>query len=394
MPLEDSTIPVQTTTTDEPVVEGYSIPVLNNVNHFDQQSSYQIAKDFISKQKTNIIEKITLGLFEEGKKLIDVPYKAYTEGITPKEEGRYVRDMTLNMLGTGTAVPVKGGIGLFGGKLAATADTTALKEAERLINKGVYEGDVKKTTGWFKDVDDMMKFEISDDLAKLADNLKPEINYKLGDILEHPDLYKAYPDLKNVDVKFVDTIGERTAGEQQGNTILLNANLINNPKAKTILLHEIQHNIQDIENFARGGSPEQFTKASRIVDNYIYANNLRKRIESFPGNSWNEKESLFRSKFLEAESGDILDLPTFKRSLDLAHEIYRNPTIAKKMDLMVKPYKDVSYPIEYEMYRRLAGEVEARNTSTRMNFTPEQRRDIPPALTKDVATNEIIGLGK
>jgi hypothetical protein len=42
----------------------------------------------------------------------------------------------------------------------------------------------------------------------------------------------------------------------------------------------------------------------------------------------------------------------------------------------------------YERYRRLAGEVEARNVETRADMTPEQRRAQPPGTTEDVLFGE------
>jgi hypothetical protein len=42
------------------------------------------------------------------------------------------------------------------------------------------------------------------------------------------------------------------------------------------------------------------------------------------------------------------------------------------------------------VYRRMAGEVEARNVQTRMNMTPEQRRATPPWATQDVPYDQQI----
>jgi hypothetical protein len=46
--------------------------------------------------------------------------------------------------------------------------------------------------------------------------------------------------------------------------------------------------------------------------------------------------------------------------------------------------------IAREIYNRLAGEVEARNVQARMNFSPEQRMNIPPWLTMDVPLEQQI----
>ena len=43
-----------------------------------------------------------------------------------------------------------------------------------------------------------------------------------------------------------------------------------------------------------------------------------------------------------------------------------------------------------DKYERLAGEAEARNVQTRMDWTPEQRRETPPWASLDVPEDELI----
>ena len=43
-----------------------------------------------------------------------------------------------------------------------------------------------------------------------------------------------------------------------------------------------------------------------------------------------------------------------------------------------------------DLYKRHAGETEARNVQTRMGYTPEQRRSTPPWKTEDVPRNKQI----
>ena len=45
---------------------------------------------------------------------------------------------------------------------------------------------------------------------------------------------------------------------------------------------------------------------------------------------------------------------------------------------------------KYEIYKNLAGEAEARNVQTRMDFTPEQRKAKPPYKTLDVPEDQLI----
>jgi hypothetical protein len=45
---------------------------------------------------------------------------------------------------------------------------------------------------------------------------------------------------------------------------------------------------------------------------------------------------------------------------------------------------------DYDAYKRLAGEAEARATQSRMNLTPAQRRALFPEESYDVPLNELI----
>ena len=48
------------------------------------------------------------------------------------------------------------------------------------------------------------------------------------------------------------------------------------------------------------------------------------------------------------------------------------------------------YSTPYDIYRHLAGEVEARNTQSRQSMTDAERRATPPSLTQDVDTEQVI----
>jgi hypothetical protein len=90
----------------------------------------------------------------------------------------------------------------------------------------------------------------------------------LNKLLDHPELFKNYPQLEKTRVT-IDPNFKR--GEAQFN-----------PKTDSItisdedfwhsdlspLLHEIQHNVQKIENWQSGGSPEQFSVADTLIPHW------------------------------------------------------------------------------------------------------------------------------
>lgn len=73
-----------------------------------------------------------------------------------------------------------------------------LSKAQAMAKEGKNELEIWRDTGWFRDKDGAWKFEIGDGDAKL--NPKFQSGGKLGDLLKHNELFKAYPELKDVRV--------------------------------------------------------------------------------------------------------------------------------------------------------------------------------------------------
>lgn len=119
--------------------------------------------------------------------------------------------------------------------------------------------------------DNKWRFEIPDDLDKIdfTPLFKDEYHIaRLKDIYDNPKLYEAYPALATLSVKIIDKLGDNTrgllrvvkypSGKVRVSGIELNQKFIEDTpeKTKETLVHEIQHAVQEYENFARGGSLE------------------------------------------------------------------------------------------------------------------------------------------
>ena len=89
-------------------------------------------------------------------------------------------------------------INSFAGEKAITANVGKLDQAKAMLEKGADEVEIWQKTGWFKDKDGAWKFEIGDSKARLNPNFKS--GGRLGELLEHEELFKAYPELKDVTV--------------------------------------------------------------------------------------------------------------------------------------------------------------------------------------------------
>ena len=154
--------------------------------------------------------------------------------VSPAQQ-KATTDTTLNLMGLsavpGTAARIAGKevarsdstLGMFLGESAVTADKAALTKAKKMTEAGKSRDSVLKQTGWFKDsADKRWKFEISDIDARLAavpanvyreQNLLNKLlsgnrmfssrkNY-LDQVLDHPELYKAYPSLRDIEFDLV-----------------------------------------------------------------------------------------------------------------------------------------------------------------------------------------------
>jgi hypothetical protein len=187
-----------------------------------------------------------------------------------------------------------------GGLKAETADKSALEKAMKLEKDGTDSEKIRKETGWFKGYDGKWRFEIDNselefktdieknraaaiELAKMKAK-SAEIEWKivndtateaeeneyysldekmvqlrkwqkLSDVINHPKLFKAYPQLKDVNVYYEISSLNRGLYSSKGNVIRLNP-MCPIGEQKEIIIHEIQHAIQRIEDFANGSSLE------------------------------------------------------------------------------------------------------------------------------------------
>lgn len=242
---------------------------------------------------------------------------------------------------------------------------------------------IKAATGWERGADGKWRYEMPDVILR---DPKVWINKKtltLSDIVEkpndlfkeYPELFDAYPELKDVKIQKGRA---KMGGSYYNNTITLNLGYIREAiksgwdtyyKTSTRLLkmslvHEIQHYIQEKEGFAQGGNSEM------IVDK-----NALDAIDKLRA----EKEAV--AKEFYAMSPDEQQ----KKKYEI-NDRYNNLT--KQIEKLEK-----SSRIEYEGYKRLSGEVEARNVSDRMNMTSEERRKTLAESTEDVARKDQIFLG-
>lgn len=140
--------------------------------------------------------------------------------------------------------------------MAETANITQLSRAKEMELNGEKAETIRPKTGWSRGLDNKWKFEIDDSKAKYKEEkirLGKAVN--LNEVLEHEDLFKAYPDLKKVKVKEISDLDARGVYSPNFDCIFISENLPTQEKLKS-LIHEVQHAIQVREGFAVGESPD------------------------------------------------------------------------------------------------------------------------------------------
>ena len=118
-------------------------------------------------------------------------------------------------------------INSFAGEKALNASANKLSKAKAMLEKGEDEVKIWQSTGWYKDKDGAWKFEIDDSPAKI----KNQNADKLGDLLEHKELFKAYPELKDINVvKIKDELYNKNLKDWHKESSPLTKNIDGTPK--------------------------------------------------------------------------------------------------------------------------------------------------------------------
>jgi hypothetical protein len=164
--------------------------------------------------------------------------------------------------------------------IGENARTWSQANANKFLNlekEGLSPIELWKQTGTFRTPDGQIKQEIPDNLARLranfdaaiankANDYKSGIEGPIGGMLEHSELFKAYPDLllslRYTANKQPDWLPESVAGGQYSKTYGGKEKISTSTKteedALSKLMHELQHAVQTREGWQSGGLESQF----------------------------------------------------------------------------------------------------------------------------------------
>ena len=307
---------------------------------------------------------------------------------------------------------------MFGGEKGAAEADKAEEKTYRMDNLKVAEEmergkkdakAIKLATGWERGADSKWRYEMPDakikdmkdigggHIVKRFDDDMLWNDGKLADVIDAPGLFEAYPQLKDVRIDtdaIMNDMPSNGVYNAKTNTITIHADELK--YMNSLLNHEIQHAIQYIEGFAKGGSPEQMEKEFKAAQDEwkarAYAHELEEKAKEM-GGEYNQSE-VEKALVEEYKDLDMSDELPDKETRIKGFNYFARGYADRNMDDAIKRFRlNESTRSDFDSYKeylKLAGEVESRNVEKRLGMTDEERRNSLASETEDVNRDEQI----
>lgn len=293
-----------------------------------------------------------------------------------------------------------------------------INQAELLAQQGVPDYKITEITGlervpmgqgrmpeWGKQISDVGVLIKQDTLQRLKTPLDKQIiarqqtpveNITIGDLLDHPEFFNAYPELKNIPAEKVSGLmfGTQAYYDPKNNVIGLsglNPYMMDKVDKQLVditssLLHELQHAVQTIENFPRGGNTVEFMKKS--------TSKIEKKLREVDKNF---VEKIKNTTGLDVNPYDLKAIVEYGQDknrylTDKQRQLYENPDMAQVFQsyLRYQGLRDRISSREKEVlsnYRALAGEAQARATQKQYETG---KMTVPMTESYDVPVESLI----
>jgi len=396
--------------------------------------------DNISKLKDVRMTDIVKGIADSVVSSATLPGDVLSGKVQPGSQQEIERAFDLAGLMVMGPAPVAskmadGTLGSFAGVRSKSIDKGRLYKAQEMEMMGEHADDIWTTTGFMRGTDNRWKYEIPDTGLKLRDDafdttitpgkpesdplgwshagggtpdtttvtLKPrsfddmfpaEGNVEkfrmLPDVIDHPELFKAYPELKDVKVEHLFKESNMKGSYSAPHKTLYLQEDLDPAFARSVIAHELQHAIQNIEGFAYGGNPGMFTPRELPTAVKQFEEAATESIKQMREKGFSD-DTILKYKQAIANEESLAD-PIWgtrngvRSNLEHTIKVAKEKGIYNSLKNIVKSQKliDEAQSAAYERYRRLAGEVEARNVQTRINFNDLTRILNPGRVTEDV----------
>ena len=278
-----------------------------------------------------------------------------------------------------------------------------LKVAEKMERGKKDAKAIKLATGWERGADGKWRYEMPDakikdmkdigggNIVKRFDDDMLWNDGKLTNVIDAPGLFEAYPQLKDVRIDTDAIMNDMPSNgnyNAKTNTITIHADELK--YMNRILNHEIQHAIQYIEGFGKGGSPEQMEKEFKEAQDEwkarAYAHELEEKAKEM-GGEYNQSE-VEKALVEEYKDLDMSDELPDKETRIKGFNYFARGYADRSMDDTIKRFRlNESTRFDFDSYKeylKLAGEVESRNVEKRLGMTDEERRNSLAEETEDV----------
>lgn len=233
-----------------------------------------------------------------------------------------------------------------------------LATARLMENNNKAPLEIKQTTGWERGADAKWRFEMPDFELKMPfEDIKTTEPISIEDVISDEALFTAYPQLKDFKISFYEgnqLLNQGGSANYQAKTIRIgtlsslavpstargSAAVFANGNAslKSVLSHEVQHIIQRLEGFERGG------------------------------NKTTVRDALVKNKVIQLQKNpELAELSDREKEQIAENEVSR------------------TYDSAYDSYIRLGGEVEARNAQHRLKLSDKEKKNTLLESTEDVA---------
>ena len=291
-----------------------------------------------------------------------------------------------------------GDLNEFAGPKALTASSEMLSKAKIMEQNNVPMHEILMDTGWFRDPNDnQWKFEISDIDAKINETILKKMfsnkfkNATLKDVLQHDLLYKAYPWLADIEVRYNPHM-KGAAGQvyhENGKQVMDVKKTENFVGLRYTILHEVAHLIQDVEGFAKGGSPKgKIHVPENLQEYYIERQKLQNELwEELKKGGVKPVEDIDTSKYYVGHWAFMSAVPYIKKlakgNNQLQEKINRFEELNKRLEKVDE--RDPRYK-----YYKIPGENEARDVAVRADMTEKERAETLPANLSGVFAPRVI----
>lgn len=274
---------------------------------------------------------------------------------------------------------------MFGGEKGASEADKAEEKTYRMDNLKVAEEmergkkdakAIKLATGWERGADGKWRYEMPDakikdmkdigggNIVKRFDDDMLWNDGKLTDVIDAPGLFEAYPQLKDVRIDtdaIMNDMPSNGVYNAKTNTITIHADELK--YMNSILNHEIQHAIQHIEGFARGGSPRLIRGEVKKNDDYNSYKSLAGEVEARNVESRMGMTDEERRNSLAEETEDVnRDEQIVMNVGDTSYSIVKDPDTIKKLDKedTVKVYRAMQVGEDGKLYPPMAAKVKGK----------------------------------